>query len=36
VVILDTEGGMDELELASKSTISERIIARAALMLGSE
>ncbi len=36
VVILDTEGGMDELELASKSTISERIISRAALMLGSE
>ncbi|MDX2074932.1 MAG: bifunctional phosphopantothenoylcysteine decarboxylase/phosphopantothenate--cysteine ligase CoaBC [bacterium] len=36
VVILDPEGGMDELELASKSTISERIIARAALMLGSE
>lgn len=36
VVILDTEGGMDELDLASKSVISERIIARAALMLGSE
>lgn len=36
VVILDPEGGMDELELASKTTISERIIARAALMLGSE
>lgn len=36
VVILDQEGGVDALELATKATISERIIARAALMLGSE
>ena len=36
VVILDTDGNMDELALSSKIIISERIRARAAMMLGSE
>lgn len=36
VVILDADGNMDELALSSKVIISERIIARAAMMLGGE
>lgn len=36
VVILDADGNMDEFALSSKVIVSERIIARAAMMLGSE